>query len=286
MSASILHKEIEIDHGGVHYTVVIDAEKQHHDTIHSLDGLEASTESEHQDELGKVEVHYEEPDTEHLHHHVGEENHHGLDVHIDLDTGHVSAKEHHHEHQLPLHETEHHGLKQHHILVHHEVSHGLGQDHNDEESQTLKYLIQLGLGHHSSKYSDLGHTELSPYNSELHVLHHGDLEHILEHLGTGEQGLDHNEVDVPIHQVIGGGNHVHLRHYDHVPGAWIKHHVGQDNYVLGHQNGIVWHLHPSNTVKHVGVHSGGHGSEQGYIYGQPLNGLEGVHVIHHTDIHH
>lgn len=276
MSASILHKEIEIDHGDVHYTVVVDAEKQQHGTIHGLTGLDGHlSEIEHQDELGKIGINYGAQHIEHIHHHGGEGNHHGLDVHIDLDTGHVSTEEHHNEHHiLPLHETEHHGLKHRHILGYHENSHDLG--HSD-------YEIDSGLGHHGFK-----HHELNPYDSELHGLYHDDLGHIFKYHDLQEQELEHNGVNVPSHHVIGGnyGSTIHSGHSEHVPGAWVKHHGVKGGYGVGQHRGVLWNLLPSKTVKHISAHGGEDGSVQSYIYGQPLTDLEGVQVIHHADIHH
>ncbi|XP_023311498.1 histidine-rich glycoprotein-like [Anoplophora glabripennis] len=275
MSASILHKEIEIGHNGVHYKVVVDAEKQH-GTVHNLSGLENGTEEpEHQEEPGKIGIHYELPEIEHLHHHDEEDKHHGVVIHIDLNGAHSSEEEeHHNEHHDEEHRDAQKHYEVHHVLVH--PHHDAAQYHYDTENHDLIHHLHPELGLH-----DFEHEKLNPYNSKHHqIISYEDLGHLLTQHDSRENELEYNRVDVPHHHVIG-------------PQVWGKHHGQKQHYVVGHQNGNLWQLFPSKVVNPVSIHSGiPHSThvglenvyDQGHINEEPFVELHALH--HHVDIHH
>lgn len=249
MSASILHKETEIDHNGVHYKVVVDAEKQHD---HSLSGLESGTlDHEHEDESAKIGVHYELPDIEHLHHHGGEYKHHGVVIHIDLGGAHGADDEH-------LDDEEHHDQEHHeeHLITVHPY-HDANQYHYDTENDNLEHHVHPDLGHH-----DLEQDQTLSYEDLVHRLTHHD----------GENELKY-DVDVP---------HPHHHHHTRDSHVWGGHHGKKHNYVVAHQKGNLWHLFNLNIVKPVKRFENEY--EQGDINEQPIVELHELH--HHVDVHH
>lgn len=247
MSASFLHKEIEINHNGVHYKVAVDAEGQH-DTDHSVTKLEKDPLQHDQDELAKIGIHYELPDTEHLHHHDEEDKHHGVVIHIDLGGAHDAIEEHIHDegHHSQEHQEEH--------LVAVHPHHNVDQYHYATENHNLNQHVHPDLGHH-----DLEHDHIYSYEDLKHLL--------LAHHDSEEYELGNNKIEVP-----------HEKKQDYV--------VGHQKGNLWHFFNLrpVKPVRIHSDVPHSEQTELENGYELGDINKQPVVELHGLH--HHVDVHH